>query len=75
MFLYNNVISKRGIRKYYIKTGPSYEVITDVSLEVLRGQRISLLMLFLINVSFIPFFVFYFWSLLATNLRKYGNIT
>ena len=42
MFLYKNLISKRGIRKYYIKTGPSYEVITDVSLEVLRGQRIKI---------------------------------
>jgi hypothetical protein len=41
--LYKNLISKRGIRKYYIKTGPSYEVITDVSLEVLRGQRIKLI--------------------------------
>ena len=26
-------------------------------------------------VSFIPFFVFGFWSLLATKLRKYKNIT
>ena len=29
----------------------------------------------MINVSFIPFFVFGFWSLLATKLRKYENIT
>ena len=27
------------------------------------------------NVSFIPFLVFGFWSLLATKLRKYENIT
>ena len=27
-----------------------------------------------INVSFIPFFVFGFWSLLATKLRKYYEI-
>ena len=26
------------------------------------------------NVSFIPFFVFVFWSLLATKLRQYENI-
>jgi hypothetical protein len=27
------------------------------------------------NVSFIPFFVFGFWSLLAKQLQKYANIT
>ena len=27
------------------------------------------------NVSFIPFFVFGFWSLLVMKLQKYGNIT
>ena len=30
---------------------------------------------FVYNVSFIPFFVFGFWSLLATKLQKYENIT
>ena len=38
-------------------------------------QTISNLKFCLINVSFIPFFFFDFWSLLANGLQKYENIT
>ena len=37
--------------------------------------RITNIVLFKTYVLFIPYFIFGFWSLLATNLQKYENIT